>query len=275
VRLTKNSVVKVGSMGGGKSRALMLVVAVAAATLLLWRRTTGPPAVGPVWSRILSTQEMRICIDPSFPPFESSDPQTGELVGFDVDMGKEIARRLGVKATFVPVGFDGLYDALTANTCELVLSAFPYDPRQTEDFVFSVAYFNAGQMLVVPRSADPPDALGDLDGAVVAVEWGSDGDIALRRWKRRVSLTPYLAETPNAALQAVLDGQAQAAVVDAVSAYAFIRQNPTLSVTATITEDNYVAVMRPDAYTLVGHINKILMQMREDGFLARLRQRWF
>jgi ABC-type amino acid transport substrate-binding protein len=266
---------KVGSVRGGKGRLLLLAIAVVGATLLLWRRTTGPPAIGPVWSRILSTHEMRICVDPSFPPFESSDPSTGELVGFDVDLGKEIARRLGVKVSFVPVGFDGLYDALTSNTCELVLSAFPYDPRQTEDFIFSVAYFNAGQVLVVPRSTDPPGALTDLKGRAVAVEWGSDGDIALRRWNRRVALTPYPAETPDAALQAVLDGQAQAAVVDAVSAYAFIRQNPTLSVTATITEDNYVAVMRPDAYTFVGYINEILMQMREEGFLTELRKRWF
>lgn len=260
---------------GNRRSWAIATVAIAALLFAFWRRAAGPPGVGPVWTRIESSGEMRICLDPSFPPFESTDPDTQSLVGFDIGLGEELAHRLGVSASFVPGGFDGLYDALLANACELVLSAFPYDPRQTEDFVFSVAYFNAGQVLVVPIGGHDSGSLADLAGQVVAVEWGSDGDVSVRRWGHRIPLTPYPAETPAEALQAVEGGRARAAVVDAISAYVFVREHPTLAVSATVTEDNYVAVMRPDAYTLVGYVNGVLMDMREDGFLAELQRRWF
>ncbi len=260
---------------GNRRLWALATAAIAALLLMFWRRAAGPPGVGPVWTRIESSGEMRICLDPSFPPFESTDPNTESLVGFDIDLSEELARRLGVSASFVPVGFDGLYDALMANACDLVLSAFPYDPRQTEDFVFSVAYFNAGQVLVVPVAGEEAGSLADLAGQVVAVEWGSDGDVTVRRWGQRIPLTPYPAETPAEALQAVADEGARAAVVDAISAYTFVRQHPSLAVSATVTEDNYVAVMRPDAYTFVGYVNGVLMDMREDSFLERLHARWF
>ncbi len=256
----------------------MVIAAFAVMAVLLgfyWNRSQGPVEDDPVWVRMQTSGEVRICLDPSFPPFESTEKGTNRLLGFDIDLGKELARRLGLASTFVPTGFDGLYDALMANACDLVISAFPYDPRQTEDFVFSVAYFNAGQVLVVPASAEPARGMSDLAGMKVAIEWGADGDVIVRRWAKRIPLTPHALETSEGALQAVAEGDAQAAIVDATSAYSYIHKDPSLTVSATITEDNYVVVMRPDAYTLVGYVNRALMDMREEGFLDRLQNRWF
>jgi len=251
--------------------ALVLVIFLG----LVRYRSRGSLQDDPVWTRIQSAGEVRFCLDPSFPPFESVDAKTGQLSGFDIDLAKELARRLELSASFVSIGFDGLYDALTANTCDLILSAFPYDPRQTEDFIFSVAYFNAGQVLVVPVSDARTRKMADLSGKAVAMEWGSDGDVTVRRWARRIPLTPSPSETSNEALQKVEKGVAQAAVVDAISAYIFIRNHRSLSVSATLTEDNYVIVMRSDAHTLQGHVNAILQDMRAEGFLKMLQERWF
>ncbi|MFN3761678.1 MAG: transporter substrate-binding domain-containing protein, partial [Anaerolineae bacterium] len=62
-------------------------------------------------------------MDASYPPFESIDGE-GNLVGLDVDLGRELAARLGVEAHFVAnLSYDGLYDALTADQVDVLISA--------------------------------------------------------------------------------------------------------------------------------------------------------
>jgi hypothetical protein len=76
-------------------------------------------------------------MDASFPPFEFWDGE-GNLVGFDVDLGREIAARLGVRVEFVAnLSYDGLYDALAAEQVDVVISALYVDPTRMADFAYS------------------------------------------------------------------------------------------------------------------------------------------
>ncbi len=91
-----------------------------------------PEAEDLTWQRILETGVMRVCTDPSWPPFEFIDERTGEIKGLDVDLASALAARLrpqgaAIRAEMVPVGFDSLYDALLAGRCDAVLSALPYE----------------------------------------------------------------------------------------------------------------------------------------------------
>jgi ABC-type amino acid transport substrate-binding protein len=138
---------------------------------LLWVLLTRPQDTA--WERLQRGGSLRVALDPSFPPFEDTNDQ-GELVGFDIDLAREIGRRLAIPVTFLPIAFDGLADAVMAGKADVVISAFPYDERLTEDVRYSQPYFEEG-LVMVTREASPLTSPEQLQEALVAVEWGGRG----------------------------------------------------------------------------------------------------
>lgn len=226
--------------------------------------------------RILESGVLRVGMDASYPPFEYIDGE-GNLVGFDVDLGRELAARLGVEVRFVAnLSYDGLYDALTADVVDIVISALYVDPARMADFAYSYSYFNAGQVLVV-RMDDPEIAeMRGLSGRSVAVEWGSEGDAVVRQWARRLpGLTVLPCQTAEEALIQVASGKADAAVVDHLSALQVIgKGEPVRIVGEMLTDEPYAIAVRREDGALLQAINGLLVAMEEDGTLPRLRKKW-
>ncbi|MCS7283188.1 MAG: ABC transporter substrate-binding protein [Anaerolineae bacterium] len=226
--------------------------------------------------RILESGVLRVGMDASYPPFEYVDGE-GNLVGFDVDLGRELATRLGVEARFVAnLSYDGLYDALTADVVDVVISALYVDPARMADFAYSHSYFNAGQVLVVRADTSGVGGMADLTGRTVAVEWGSEGDVVARQWSRRLArLTVSPCQTAEEALMRVVSGEADAAVVDHLSALQAIGKGEPLRIVGEmLTDEPYAIAVRREDGALLRAINGLLVAMEEDGTLPRLREKW-
>ncbi len=221
--------------------------------------------------RIQHAGAVRVALDPSFPPFESVAPN-GEVQGLDVDLAREIAARLGVEAQFVTIGYDGLYDALTAGRADLIISALYFDPARSRDFVATRPYFDAGEGLVVPQTSEIAD-FSSLSGKRLAVVYGTSGHMAALGWQKRLEpacrLVPY--DTAEEALAALQAGEADAALVDAITAQDL---PPTLRLLQPLlTHEPYVIVGRAADADLVSAVDRIVQQMAEDGTLAALIRR--
>ncbi|MGQ9521633.1 MAG: substrate-binding periplasmic protein [Anaerolineae bacterium] len=226
--------------------------------------------------RILETGILRVGMDASYPPFEYLDGE-GHLVGLDVDLGRELAGRLGVEARFVAnLSYDGLYDALTADQVDVVISALYVDPTRMADFAYSRSYFNAGQVLVGRVDTADIAEMADMAGRTLAVEWGSEGDVVARTWARRlVGLTVLPCQTSEEALARVASGEADAALVDHLSALAGIGQGLPLRIVGDpVTDALYAVAVRRQDGALLRAINNALTAMEEDGTLPRLRRQW-
>lgn len=265
------------SLGKWGWAAVGLVVALAVIGLLQLLRVL-PEAVDPTWERIQESGVLRVCTDPSWPPFEFIEPGTGRIEGFDADLARLLAGRLapGVRAQIVTVGFDSLYDAVLAGRCDAVLSALPYESMRAEDVAYSVAYFNAGLVLVVREGMEDLESLDDLPDRVVGVEWGfvPEGDSHQRLLLRNLGLRRY--ETGGGALRALQSGEVEAAMVDRITALAYLRDCQGLQIVGEpITDVNYVIPVRPDSLWLLSEIDRVLLEMREDGTLEALQERWF
>jgi polar amino acid transport system substrate-binding protein len=261
---------------------LLLVVLAGLALWLLLRVL--PEAVDPTWERIQETNVLRVCTDPSWPPFEFIEESTGELQGFDVELARHLAERLGrageagppLQAKMVTVGFDSLYDALLAGRCDTVLSALPYEPMRVEDVSYSVAYFNAGLVLVVREGTEEIEVLEDVADRVVGVEWGfvPEGDVRQKDFLRSLPLRRY--DTAGDTLRALQSGEVEATIVDRVTALAYMRDCEGLAfVGEPLFDLNYVIPVRPDSFRLREEIDRALLEMREDGTLEALQDRWF
>jgi ABC-type amino acid transport substrate-binding protein len=251
-----------------------------------------PEAVDETWQRILDSGVLRVCTDPSWPPFEFIDERSGEIKGLDVDLASALAARLRpagvpttgsgrpagatIRAEIVPVGFDSLYDALAAGRCDAVLSALPYEAERTEDVAYALSYFNAGLVIVARDDSTDVGGLASLPGRAVGVEWGfvPEGDGRQRLLLSDLPLRRY--DTAGDALRALQAGEIDAALVDQVSALTYLHECQGLRIAgAPLTDVSYVIPVRPDAFRLLEEINRALVEIREDGTMAGLIERWF
>jgi len=274
-----------GSGDPGRAK-LLAILALAAIALAIWFVLTRfGREEDETWARIQREGLMRVGMDASWPPFEYIDEPTGQIVGLDVDLARAIGQRLGVEVELVNVGFDSLYDALYVGRFDAIVSALPYDPLLYGDVAYSISYFNAGQALVV--RADETEInestnqriseTKDLSGKRLGVEWGSEGDAVSRRLQKKIeglSLQSYM--TPQDVLWALKEGEVEAAVVDAVSAYQFIATEGGVQVVGDpLTDELYVIAVQLDSPLLLKAINEALVEMREDGTMERLQEKWF
>jgi len=225
------------------------------------------------WSRVLETGVLRVGMDASFPPFEAVEPG-GALVGFDVELARELGRLMGVEIEFVSnLPYDGLYDALAVDRVDVVISALVVNPDRMADVVYSDVYFDAGQVLVVTKDWLSIEQMSDLAGYTVAVEFGTRGDLEVRKWARRIDgLTTLHCGTAGEAVAAILSGTADAAIVDYVTALGWSNEGDTdLVITdLVLVSEPYAIAARIGSTELIRVINKNLRTLVEDGTLDEL-----
>ena len=219
---------------------------------------------------------LRVGIDPSWPPFEYIDPESGEIVGLDVDLARAIGESLDVGISLVPSGWEGLHSALIAGQFDAILSALPYDPWRTQQVRYTISYFSAGPVIVVHADERAIARPKDLIGHTIHVEYGSEGDVQARRLRKKMpDLEIATHETARTALEAVVKNRAGAAIVDAVSARLFIREGHPLQIVGDpLYDELYVIAVHPRAESLQKAIDQALIEMRENGELDRLLDRW-
>jgi polar amino acid transport system substrate-binding protein len=253
--------------------ALLIAMLVAGGWLLARSLLGGRDAT---WERIRQTGVWRIGMDPSFPPFEMTDPISGRPAGFDAALAQAIADRWGARAEFIAIGFDQLVDAVAAHRVDSALSALPKLEHRAREVAFSAPYVEAGIVIAAPAAANirRPE---DLAGRRVAVEWGSEGDAEARALNRRLAqpLALALRDSAESALAAVSAGEADAALVDAISLGQHrLRGGALRPVGEPLRSAPYVLYVPVDAPALLGAVNEALAALREDGTLAALEREW-
>jgi ABC-type amino acid transport substrate-binding protein len=252
--------------------ALLIVVGVVA--LAFWQWAHSRPFNDGTWRRVQETGVLRVGMDASFPPF--GDTPDGVPVGLDVDLINEIARRLGLRVEIANMGFDGLYDALTTGQIDALISALSFDPTHLDKVMYTRLYIDAGH--VIASRDGKYTHMEEMDGRTVAVEYGSQGDEAARIWQRRLHVLKIMHfTTPDEAMDAMVSGKADAAIVDYVSARLYLRAHPGLPVSISpryVTGDAHVIAIRLSSYDLVGAINDVLDDMQRDGTLDAIIAKW-
>ncbi len=258
---------------------LLSAIAIAATAISAWLLLNS--SKDEVWDRIQQRGVITFATDPTYLPFEALDAN-GDFFGFDIDLARAIAGRLGLKAEFEAVSYDGLIGTLVTQRDDAVISAWVIQPERGREASFTPSYFNAGVLLITRSDVDvtQDDILRYRwqAGKTLAAEYGSTGDALIRKWSRLVAgLTPIASPDAAAAMQAVEDGSADGALVDAVAAYEFLRGHPTLKVAASVPEADapYVIAVSAKSTALLRELTRALNEMETDGSLGELRVEWF
>lgn len=231
------------------------------------------------WVRVQQSGVIRFAIAPSYMPFDGLGSQ-GDFYGIDVEIANEVARRSGLRAEFIIAGQDSLYDVLEVGQADATISALIVNSSLVGRWQFSTTYFDAGQVLIKPLRAMqgtlPRNETGKTSAVFVAVEFGSDGDAVARHWARRqAGIAVQQFPTVSEALQAVSDGQVDAAIIDAVSARQLIpKAYSQLQIGDYMTHDPYAIAVWGESTQLLAAINRTLAEMQQDGTTQKIIATW-
>jgi len=226
-------------------------------------------------TRIQQTQVLRVAMDPSLAPFEFVD-SSGQPTGFDVDLATQIGARLNVKVQIVATSYDGLYDALTADRADIIISALYPDPSRSQTFAFSPPYLQAGEMLIV-RQDSTIQGITDLAGREVMVVYGTEAHMIAQNWLQTLDPPPLLrpGDAAGTILGVLAANYGDAVLVDNISAQAHIRNLEGLRIVGSPVNDNpYVIAARAQDKDLIQIIGNIINEMHTDGTLDALLDRW-
>ena len=215
---------------------------------------------------------LRVATDATFPPFEIVDETTKELTGFDIELMKAIAEKAGLQIEWNNLPFDSVLAGLSQCQFDIAIAAITITDERKQAMLFSDAYINAGQIMVV-RLKENITMLSDLEGKTVAAQLGTTGEIEAKKIPN-VNYKPY--DTYDLAFLDLANGQVDAVIADYPTALGFIGKNPERITTVgeVFTDESYGIAICNNRSDLVDPINQALAALKAEGKIAELEQIW-
>ncbi len=203
--------------------------------------------------------------DATYPPFEFTD-STGQLSGVSVDMGKALAKELGVPVRFRNLAFDGLIPALQTGTIDIVISSMTDTPARRESLDFTDPYVSTSICLLVPKNS-PVQSAADLKQGKrrIVSKLATTGEQWARAELPNAEIVAFDAD--SACLLEVTKGSADAWVYDQISVMNYAERNPhtTRAVLAPIRAEFWAIALRKNELDLKAKINAFLKKYRAGG----------
>ncbi|WP_454684016.1 amino acid ABC transporter substrate-binding protein [Ancylobacter moscoviensis] len=216
---------------------------------------------------------IKIGTEGTYPPFTYHD-SSNKLVGFDVEIGQEIAKRLGVKAEFLEGKWDGLIAGLDAGRYDAVINQVGITEARQAKYDFSKPYIASKAVLIVRDGDDSIKGFADLKGKRSAQSLTSNfGKLAEKYGATLVGTDGF-----DQSIQLVLNGRADTTLNDSLSFLDFKKHKPDAKVRIVAEEkdaDYSGVIVRKGNPELVAAINKALDEIRADGTYAKISDTYF
>lgn len=219
---------------------------------------------------------IRIGTEGTYAPFSYHDPKDNKLVGFDVDIGRAIAKQLGVKAEFVEGKWDGLIAGLNVNRYDAVINQVGITPERQEKYDFSKPYISSEAVLIVRDDNDTIHSFQDIKGKRSANTLTSNfGKLAQREGAEVVPVQGF-----NEAIALLTSGRVDATINDYLSYLDFKKQQPQAKVKVVAQDDSAEfgrsgVLMRKGQAPLKAAIDKALDEIVADGSYRQISERYF
>ncbi|HEX8373853.1 MAG TPA: transporter substrate-binding domain-containing protein [Geminicoccaceae bacterium] len=241
--------------------------------VVLLAATAAFPAGAATLDDIASRGAIRIAVPQDFPPFGSVGPDL-QPRGYDIDMARLIAERLGVKAELTPVTSANRLPYLQTRKVDLVISSLGKNPEREKaiDFTAACAPFFSG---VFGAAALPVSDPAGLAGKTVAVTRGALEDLELSKLVPADAVIKRY-EDNNTTMTAFLSGQVELIATGNTVAAAILARNPPVK-----PETKFIIKSSPchiglnkDEPALLAKVNEIIAAAKADGALDALSKKW-
>ncbi|KGD72042.1 amino acid ABC transporter substrate-binding protein [Tatumella morbirosei] len=224
-------------------------------------------------ARVKAAGELKIGTEGTYAPF-TYHTISGDLTGFDVEIGRAIAQQLHVKPVFVEGKWDGLIAGLDAKRYDVVINEVGVTPERQKKYDFSTPYIVSKAVVVVKNDNTSIHSFADLKGKNSAQSLTSNyAQIARQYGAQLVSTDGF-----NQSIDLVVQGRADATVNDKLSFLDFKKHRPDAPVKIVASEDNASAsavLLRKDESTLQTAINDALATIKKDGTYEKISEKYF
>ncbi len=194
--------------------------------------------------------------------------EDGTPVGIDMDLGREIAERIGVSMRVETMPLDDLFDAVKEGRVDAVLSAVTITPERQETMDFSAPYLNAGTYVAVRAGNTEIGSLEDLRGKRVGVIAGTIGEEVAQESEHidNENVVPF--DNEDLRLEALESGDVDAALMHFLTA-----SDPEIEMIGDPLRQSYYGVVtRKGADSLMAEIDATLRVLKRSGRLDEIRE---
>ena len=207
-----------------------------------------------------------------FQPFEYIE--NGEVVGFDIDLMKEIGKVLGKNIVVKNITFDGLLPALQAGKIDVIIAGMTVTEERKKHINFSNPYYTSKQYIIVNNENKKIKNFETLLGHKIGVVLGCTGDIIATGLGNKIDLKRYTTTSEN--IIALKAGKIDAIILDSEPAKNFVKKNPELKlIDDNMAKEDYAIAIKKEDTKLLKDINKALEILKENGTYELLMKKYF
>jgi polar amino acid transport system substrate-binding protein len=214
---------------------------------------------------------LTVGVDVPYPPLEQGRPPDYE--GFEIELVDEIANQLGLEREYKDTGFDTIFRDLAQDKFDLVIAGATILPERERVVDFSDPYFLNEQSLLVKKGGDIR-TIEDVAGKTVGVQKGTTGAAYAKENAKAGDLRQY--PEIDDAFNALIAGQVDAVIFDLIGTREAARTLEDLEVAENYATDEVLAMaFAEDNDALREAANDIIAELKQDGTIAELYQKWF
>ena len=216
-----------------------------------------------------AAKKLTMATNAEFPPFEYIE--NGEIVGADVDIAKAIAEKLGRELEITNIDFDAALTGAATGKYDVAVAGITANDERKQNMNFSNDYYTASQAIIVLADSAIATA-ADLEGKTISCQEGTTGEQYLL--DNNYTIQSY--KTGAEAVTALTSGKADAVVIDNAVALALSsKQNGATKVLdEALTQEAYAIALKKGNDELTAEINKALDELKADGTLASIFEKY-
>lgn len=224
---------------------------------------------GPAFAADLGGKVLKVGSDTTYPPMETVDEASGQIVGFDVDVMNAICERINCKAEFVTTAWDGIFAALQQSQFDMVVSGVSITEERDKEMDFSDPYIVVSQAILL-RVADKALTIEDFKkGRKLGAQTATTNATLGEELVGRENLSLY--DTFAAAVAALKNGDVDGVIIDGTSAVAYEQEFAgELIVGITGLQSDPLGLVFREGDPLRDAFNEGLKAIKDDGTLDKL-----
>ena len=224
-----------------------------------------------------ANNEFVLGLDDSFPPMGFRD-DANEIVGYDIDLAKEVANRLGLKFRAQPISWSAKEQELNTGKIDCIWNGLSITPERLEVLAFTKPYLNNAQVVIV-RADSGIKSLADMTGKILGVQAGSsaaDAVDSVPSFKQSLKQIVDFSDNIMALNDLEIGGLDGVAMDSVVAEYSLkVTGKPFVILSDSLSPEQYGIAFKKDNTELRDKVQKALEDMAADGTVAKISEKWF
>lgn len=219
-----------------------------------------------------------IGLDDNFPPMGFRD-EKNDIVGFDIDMAKEAAKRLGMEVEFKAIDWSSKEAELNGKRIDALWNGMNITEQRKQNILFSEPYMDGKQLVFLPKGSTLT-SLDDLKGKIVGLQSASTADEIIEANQEMKASFKEVRKYGDcvAAFMDLQTGRVDAVITDEIFGRYFISKKPDTFVVLdkVVGEAGILGIgFRKEDKELRDKVQKVLDEMKKDGTSAKISKQWF